>query len=177
MPAFTDEPNILNAVIETPKNSRNKYKYEPTQGLFFLHKVLPAGAVFPFDFGYIPNTRGQDGDPLDVLILMDEPAFTGCLARVRLLGVIEAEQTDPGGKPERNDRLIAVAETSQDHANLQSLKGVSQELLDEIKHFFTSYDVMEGKQFRPLAQRGPKRALRLVKDGVKLKRQGKAQGR
>lgn len=171
--AFSDQPDILNAVIETPKGSRNKYKYEPQQGLFLLHTVLPAGAVFPFDFGYIPETQGQDGDPLDVLILMDEPGFTGCLVCVRLVGVIEAEQTNPDGKILRNDRLVAVAESSKDHADVITLKEVSQELLDEITHFFVSYEEMEGKQFRPLGQRGPKRALRLVKDGIKLNKRGR----
>src|SRR5690242_7742786 len=98
----------FNVIIETPKGNRNKFKYDEELDLFMLSGVLPAGAVFPFDFGFIPGTRGGDGDPLDVLVLMDEPSFTGCLVRARLIGVIEAEQTEDG-KTARNDRLIAVA--------------------------------------------------------------------
>src|SRR5919202_2577365 len=104
----------VNVIIETPKGSRNKFKYDEQRGLFKLSGVLPAGAVFPFDFGFVPSTRGEDGDPLDVLVLMDEPAFAGCLVPSRLIGVIEAEQTEEG-TTERNDRLIAVAANSYTH--------------------------------------------------------------
>ena len=77
----TDE---LHVIIDTPKGSRNKYKYDAEYQLFTLGGVLPAGAVFPFDFGYVPSTEGGDGDPLDVLVLMDEPVFVGCLVRLIL---------------------------------------------------------------------------------------------
>ena len=88
--AFADDDGELNVVVETPKGSRNKYNYDEKLGLFKLGGVLPAGAFFPFDFGFVPATVGGDGDPLDVLVLMDEPAFTGCLVESRLLGVVEA---------------------------------------------------------------------------------------
>ena len=80
----------LNVIIETPKGSRNKYNYDEGLRLFKLGGVLPSGAVFPFDFGFVPSTTGGDGDPLDVLVLMDEPAFPGRVVDVRLVGVIEA---------------------------------------------------------------------------------------
>src|ERR1051325_7710078 len=83
---------LLNAIIETPRGSRNKYKYDERTGLFKISKVLPAGAAFPYDFGFIPNALAEDGDPLDVLILMDEPAYPGCLIPARAIGVLEAEQ-------------------------------------------------------------------------------------
>src|ERR671939_103970 len=102
--AFDNESEDLNVVIETPKGNRNKFKYDEERGLFKLSGVLPMGAVFPFDFGFIPSTLGGDGDPLDVLVLMDEPAFTGCLVPARLIGVVEAEQTEEG-ETQRNDRL------------------------------------------------------------------------
>src|SRR3712207_9187895 len=79
----------VNVIVETPKGSRNKFDCDEEYRLFTLGGVLPAGAVFPFDFGFIPSTRGGDGDPLDILILMDEPAFTGCLVSARVIGVIE----------------------------------------------------------------------------------------
>ena len=84
----------LHVIIDTPKGSRNKYKYEPEHGLFMLGGILPAGAVFPYDFGYVPSTLADDGDPLDVFLLMDEPAFVGCLVESRLIGAMKAEQTE-----------------------------------------------------------------------------------
>src|SRR4051794_20384193 len=92
LPAVDEESGELNAVIDTPKGSRNKYKLDEKLRRYRLSGVLPAGAVFPFDFGFVPSTRGGDGDPIDVLILMDEAAFTGCIVPARLIGVLEAEQ-------------------------------------------------------------------------------------
>jgi len=83
LPPFDDESGTLNAVVETIAGSRNKFAYDEKLGLFRLKGVLPAGASFPFDFGFVPSTKGEDGDPLDVLVLMDEPAFAGCLVPLR----------------------------------------------------------------------------------------------
>src|SRR5215211_5913119 len=85
---------VVNVVIETPQGRRSKFTYNEKLKIFELSKVLPAGMVFPYDFGFVPNTEGEDGDPLDVLVLMDEPVFTGCLVQARLIGVIEGEQTE-----------------------------------------------------------------------------------
>ena len=164
--AFGGTPDELNVIIETPKGSRNKYTYDHELGLFKLGSVLPAGAVFPFDFGFVPSTVGGDGDPLDVLVLMDDPAFPGCLVAARLIGVIQAEQTERDGKTERNDRLIAVAAESRNHRDVRSLDQVSDSLLAEIEHFFISYNDMKGKQFKPDGRHGPDRAKALVQEGV-----------
>jgi inorganic pyrophosphatase len=167
MNAFTNltpldaESGDLNVVIDTPKGSRNKFSWDEKLELFLLSGVLPAGAVFPYDFGFIPQTRGGDGDPLDVLVLMDEPAFTGCLVRCRLLGVIEAKQTEKG-KTARNDRLIAVAAKSRIHEQLKSLADLSPKLIEEIEHFFISYNAAKGKKFKPLRRLGPSNAQKLV---------------
>src|SRR6266545_3570339 len=90
------ESGEINVIIDTPRGSRNKFKYDEEHELFKLGGVLPSGAVFPFDFGFIPGTRGEDGDALDVLMLIDEPTFVGCLVLARLIGVIEAEQIENG---------------------------------------------------------------------------------
>src|SRR6266480_920007 len=87
---------ICRAIIETPKGSRNKFDYDPDSRLFMLGGLLPEGMIFPFDFGFIPSTLGEDGDPLDILVLMDAPAHVGCLIEVRIIGVITAEQTEDG---------------------------------------------------------------------------------
>jgi inorganic pyrophosphatase len=164
--AFHDEEE-LNVVVETPKGSRNKYTYDEQLGLFKLGGVLTSGASFPFDFGFVPSTVGGDGDPLDVLVLMDEPAFAGCLVRTRLVGVIEAEQTERDGETTRNDRLIGVAAGARLHARVRTLESIGATLLEEIEHFFVSYNQIKGKEFKPLGRFGPERARALVEEGVK----------
>jgi inorganic pyrophosphatase len=166
-PFAPDADGVLHIIIETPQGSRNKFDYDERLGLFKLGGVLPAGAVFPFDFGFVPSTTGGDGDPLDVLVLMDEAAFAGCLVEARLLGVIEAEQTEEDGETTRNDRLIAVAENARNHKEVRSLGQLNENLLDEIEHFFVSYNEMKGKKFKPLGRFGPKRAERLIEEGVR----------
>ena len=165
---FEEETGDVNAVIETPKGSRNKYNYDEQIGVFKLGGVLPVGAYFPFDFGFIPNTLGGDGDPLDVLLLMDEPAFTGCLIQARLIGVIEAEQTERDGKIERNDRLIAVAANSYLHSHVKSINDLSEKLIDEIEHFFKSYNEAKGKKFKAKGRFAAQKAKTLVEKGIKL---------
>jgi inorganic pyrophosphatase len=164
VPPYT-ESGELNVIIETPKGARNKFKYESDLGIFALGGVLPQGAVFPFDFGFVPGTKGGDGDPLDVLVRMDEPAFAGCLVPSRLIGVLEAEQTEHG-KTERNDRLIAVAANSRNHADIRSIDALSGNIVEEIEHFFESYNEAKGKRFKTLARRGPKRAEEIVRAGL-----------
>ena len=156
-----NKDGALNVIIETPKGNRNKLAYAEEAGTFELRGVLPSGAVFPFDFGFLPSTKGGDGDPLDVLLLMDEPTYPGTLVPSRLLGVIEANQTQDG-KTERNDRLIAVAANSRTHGHLQSIEDVNDALLEEIEHFFTSYNQIKGKKFEVLGRFGPDRARQLV---------------
>jgi inorganic pyrophosphatase len=167
---FADESGDLHVIIETPKGSRNKFNYDEDLGLFKLGGMLPAGAVFPFDFGFVPATLGGDGDPLDVLLLMDEPAFAGCLVEARLIGVIEAEQTEDEVTT-RNDRLIAVASASRTHKHVRSLSSLNEVVVDEIEHFFVSYNEIKQKVFKPLGRFGPQRALKLVAEGEKLFRQ------
>ena len=165
--AFDDETGDLHVIIDTPKNSRNKYKFDEKLGLFKLGGVLPVGAFFPFDFGYVPQTLGGDGDPLDVLVLMDEPAFVGCLIPSRLIGVIAAEQTEEG-KTETNDRLIAVAANSRTHTEVKSLNDLNETLVDEIEHFFVSYNEAKGKEFKPLGRFGAQKARKIIEEGMNL---------
>ena len=169
---FDPGTHELNVIVETPKGSRNKFEFDNRYGIFKLSGVLPAGANFPFDFGFVPQTLGGDGDPLDVLVLMDEAAFTGCLVPSRLIGVITAEQTERDGETMRNDRLIAVAADSRTHRGLDSIDQLSNNpggeiLLNEIEHFFISYNTIKGKQFNPLGRFGPDRAEEVIKEGIK----------
>ena len=163
---FDNASGDLNVIIETPKGSRNKYTWQEKLGLFELTGVLAAGMSFPYDFGFIPNTIGGDGDPLDVLVLMDEAAFTGCLIRARLIGVIEAEQTERGGETMRNDRLIAVSTDSHTHEHIKSINDLNPTYVDEIEHFFISYNDAKGKKFKPLKRYAAARARQLVEDAA-----------
>src|SRR4051812_861091 len=138
-PQCDRKKSTCRAIIETPKGCRNKFDYDADSGLFMLAGLLPEGMMFPFDFGFIPSTLGEDGDPLDILVLMDAPAHVGCLIEVRIIGIIEAEQTEDG-KTNRNDRLLGVAIHSYDHHDMASIKEVSKTLLDQVEEFFISYN-------------------------------------
>jgi inorganic pyrophosphatase len=163
---YNADTGLLHVIIETPKGCRNKFEYDEKLGVFQLKKVLPLGAVFPYDFGFIPSTRAEDGDPLDILVMMDEPAVPGCLITVRLLGVIEAEQTDDG-KRLRNDRLLGTLEVGDSGPQAKSLDDIPAMRLNEIEHFFTSYNEAEGRQFKVLRRRGPRTAEKLVKKAMR----------
>ena len=91
-----EKDEIIHVIIETPSGSRNKYSYDEDEKIFILKKVLPAGMTFPYTFGFVPSTKAEDGDPIDVLVLMDEPALQGCLVKCRPIGIIEGEQGDRG---------------------------------------------------------------------------------
>src|ERR1700690_2928270 len=126
---------LLQVIVETPKGSRNKFAFDPEQEIFAVKKVLPAGMTFPYDFGFLPKTLAPDGDPIDVLLLMDEPAFPGIAVRARLIGVIEGEQID-GKKRIRNDRLVAVADANHMYANVRRLKDLPAKWIKELQNFF-----------------------------------------
>jgi inorganic pyrophosphatase len=158
------------AVVESPSGRRSKFAYEAESDAFLLKMILPTGMSFPLDFGFVPSTRAEDGDPLDVLILSDEPGAVGTIVEVRLIGVVEAEQTEDG-KTERNDRLIAVASNSYNHGDVKSLSDLSDNLLKEIEHFFVSYNEVKGKEFKPIRRVSPERARELVESGRKTREQ------
>ena len=157
---------LLQVVIETPRGSRNKYSFDEKQHVFLLKAALPAGMVFPYDFGFVPQTRGEDGDPLDVLVLMDEPVFPGCALLVRLIGVMEAEQTE-NGKTNRNDRLLAVAETAHLYSDFQTIDDLPKQTRTEISDFFSNYHKLQGKESQTLVWKGPSRARKLIEQGMR----------
>jgi inorganic pyrophosphatase len=152
---------ILQVIIETPKGSRNKFAFDPEQRIFTLKAVLPAGMVFPYDFGFLPQTIAPDGDPIDVLLLMDEPAYPGVVVRSRLIGVIEGEQID-GDKRNRNDRLVAIAEANHMYANIRKLKDLPDQFVHELEQFFVNYHNLEGKQYKLLGCKGVQTATELI---------------
>jgi inorganic pyrophosphatase len=156
-----DSEGQFRVVIETPRGSRNKYAFSRNEQVFILKKVLPAGMTFPFDFGFVPKTMAEDGDPIDVLVLMDEPAFPGCTVQARLIGVIEAEESQNGTK-QRNDRLVAVACESPSFSEMKSFDDIGERLVKDIEQFFVTYQHLRGNQFKILRRGSAKRALNLV---------------
>ena len=152
----------IHVVVETPKGARNKVAFEPQLGAFKLKGVLPEGHSFPYDFGFVPSTKAADGDPLDVLLLLDAPTFAGCVVEARLLGALEIEQQEKDGQTLRNDRLLAVAADSREHKSLHTLADLADELLHEIEHFFISYNQAKGQTLRVLRRVGPARAHALL---------------
>jgi inorganic pyrophosphatase len=153
-------------VVETPKGARNKLAFDPDLGAFLLKGVLPEGHSFPYDFGFVPSTQAADGDPLDVLLLLDAPAFPGCVVEARLIGAIEIEQQEPDGQRVRNDRLLAVAAESRQHKGLHDIGDLSGQMLHEIEHFFISYNEAKGQELKILRRVGRERAQALLQQAM-----------
>jgi inorganic pyrophosphatase len=165
-PRDEDDPHIIQVIIETPKGSRNKYAFDPDHNLFELKKVLPAGMAFPYDFGFIPSTQAEDGDATDVLVLMDEPAFPGCLLKCRFVGVIEGEARNKNEKL-RNDRIIAVEQDNHSYAHIKHVGDLGKTFIEELEEFFVNYHKLSNSQYRILDVRGPGEARRRMKKGMR----------
>jgi inorganic pyrophosphatase len=160
------------AVIETPKGRRNKFDYDPKIEAFALGGLLAEGLSFPFDFGFVPSTVAADGDPIDVMVLMDEPAHVGCVLDIRLIGVMEAQQTKDN-KTTENDRLIGVAVHSYNHQHIESLTDVNKSILDQVEEFFISYNKNRGKKFKVKGLHGPAKAVKRVEEAIEARKKGK----
>ena len=141
--------------------------------MFRFKAVMPEGNLFPHDFGFIPSTLGEDGDPLDVLVLLDVPLPVGCLLSARPLGVIEAEQRERDGKTERNDRLLAVATKARTHAHVHRLEDLRPGLLDEIEAFFGHYNALSGRRFNACGARRPRAGARARRGGHRRAQEGR----
>jgi inorganic pyrophosphatase len=147
-------------VIETPRGGRNKYKFDKQTGRLKLSKVMPEGMVFPFDFGFIPDTKSPDGDPLDVLLLHDEPTFPGCQIDCRLVGVFKAREFRDGRESE-NDRILAVAAASIQFGKVHELSDLEPTLLRQLEEFFVNYKKAREIRFEITAREGAKAAYAL----------------
>jgi inorganic pyrophosphatase len=152
----------ISIIIETPKCSRNKLKYDPSKRMYKLSKVMPEGMVFPYDFGFVPGTKAQDGDPLDVLVLTDEALFPGCLVDCFLIGVIEAEQEEQG-ETKRNDRLIAVPQASLLYSDIKDLANLNPTVLSQVEAFFVNYQKVRDIRVTILGRQGPDKAQQVLR--------------
>ena len=172
-PDDSNEKYTAQIVVETPRGSRNKYKLDPSTGRIKLSKVMPEGMVFPYDFGFFPGTAAQDGDPLDALVLGDEPTFPGCQIDCRLAGVLLGEQKEKG-KTNRNDRILAVAEASVLYSEIRDSRELPAAVLKQIEDFFVNYQKVRQIEFRVLGHDGPEEAQRLLQDSEASFSQGKS---
>ena len=160
-----EDRTTVHVIIETPKGSRNKYAFDAERKIFLLKKVLPVGMAFPYDFGFIPSTEAEDGDPVDVLVLMDEPAFPGCLLKCRAIGVIEGEQGKKTHR-ERNDRIVAVEQANHSFADVKHIRDLGRKFVRELEEIFVNYHELSVKKYRILGVKGPTKARRRIQDGM-----------
>lgn len=137
----------ISIIVETPKNSSQKYVYNRKTRLFELKKILPEGMKFPYDFGFIPGTKGADGDPLDIVLIAEFGTFPGCAVDVNIIGALQCEQEEPGKQPYRNDRFIAVPLASMLFKHITGIHALPGELIRQLADFFKNYNLEEGKRF------------------------------
>jgi inorganic pyrophosphatase len=160
-----EKDGTLRVVVETPRGSRHKYAWNEELGAFEHKATLGSGLVWPYDYGFIPRTKGGDGDPLDVLVLMDEPAFPGCLLHVRIIGAFEVEKNG-----ESNDRYVACLlpsrEISLSTDGYETLNDLPALLLEQMEHFLTAYSEQRGNEVRVRGRLEAKKALARIKKSV-----------
>jgi inorganic pyrophosphatase len=145
-PYFNSTFLNMDIIIETPAGRREKFVYDKEIGMFRLKKVLAQGLGFPFDFGFIPGTRGDDGDPLDAMVISEFSTFPGCLCECRIIGCIAARQK-AGNREIINDRYLAIPALSQLYGPIHSIEDLPDQLINEIENFFLTYTKAEGKDF------------------------------
>lgn len=166
LPALDADTGLVRVVIDTPRGSRNKYKFDAQLAVLKLSRVLPAGMAFPYDFGSIPSTCAEDGDALDVMVLTEAPLFPGCLVHVHLIGVIRAMQKEKRGMI-RNDRLLASIETPVNRPEVTRLEQLPEQKLRDIEHFFRSYNQAQGREFKITGRGGARQAQQMFRDAVR----------
>ncbi len=140
LPVGAKAPELVNAVIEIPLEGISKYEYDKTLHVFRLDRNLFSPVHYPGDYGFIPSTLGDDGDPLDVLVLVDTPSFPGCLQEVRPIGVLDMIDQGQG-----DEKIIAVGEGNPRYNDVNNYSDIYPHILLEIKHFFSIYKDLEGK--------------------------------
>jgi len=150
---------LVEAFVEIPKGSQNKYEYDVKRGIFYLDRVLYGSIHYPAEYGFIPHTLAEDGDPLDILVLSNIPTFPGCLLDARVLGALE--MADDKG---RDVKILAALEKDPRFNEMQSLEDVPMHILKEIEHFFRIYKELEGKQTAVDGWRNLEFAIKVIEE-------------
>src|SRR5437868_11299096 len=158
LPTGADKTHVY-AVVETPRGSRAKLKFDSKLRAFTLSKPLLAGLTYPYDWGFIPSTKAEDGDPLDVLILHDAQTYPGVVLRCRPVGILEVEQRRKG-KKERNDRVFAVPDRSPLETDIKDIRNLPSRARDDLEQFFRATNALGNKELKFLGWHGPNRAAK-----------------
>ena len=156
------EDGVINVLIEIPGGSKNKYEFDKDMNAFALDRVLFASVQYPFDYGFVPNTLADDGDPLDGMVMMDEPTFPGCVIAARPIGMLE--MIDGG---DRDEKILCVPTEDPRYKEVKSLKDVAPHRLEEIAEFFRTYKNLEKKETKILGWKDIDAVKPLVEDCIK----------
>mgnify|MGYP006303171615 FL=1 len=156
------KPGILNVLIEIPAGSKNKYEFDKDLQAFALDRVLYSSVHYPYDYGFVPNTLADDGDPLDGMVLMDQPTFPGCVIPARPIGMLE--MIDGG---DRDEKILCVPDKDPRFAGVTSLSNIAPHRLDEIAEFFRTYKNLEKKVTEILGWQDVDKVMPLVEQCVK----------
>jgi inorganic pyrophosphatase len=170
LPAFVDE-EAFNVVIESPRASTLKFKYDPELGVMRLSRPLPLGLRYPHDWGFVPSTRAADGDPVDAIVVWDGPSYPGVVISCRPIGILQVEQTNTETrKRERNDRLAVLPVEAPRWETVRSIFDLSERVRLELEQFFVAAVAFEGKELSLLGWKGPADAMKLVRASAARKR-------
>ncbi|AAM02663.1 Inorganic pyrophosphatase [Methanopyrus kandleri AV19] len=156
-------PDVVYAVIEIPRGSRNKYEYDEERGFFKLDRVLYSPFHYPLDYGFIPRTLYDDGDPLDILVIMQDPTFPGCVIEARPIGLMKMLDDS-----DQDDKVLAVPTEDPRFKDVKDLDDVPKHLLDEIAHMFSEYKRLEGKETEVLGWEGADAAKEAIVHAIEL---------
>ncbi len=163
LPPGPDVPNVIYVVVEIPRRSRNKYEYDEQGGFIKLDRVLYSSLHYPGDYGFIPRTLHDDGDPLDVLVMTNEPTFSGCVIEARPLGIFHLED-----RGKLDDKILAVPHTDPLFDGYHSLEDLPSHFLDEVAHFFSVYKDLEQVEVKPLGWEGLQRAHAEIERAIQM---------
>lgn len=165
LPPFTEDGEV-HVVVETPRGSRAKFAYDPKLESFAFSKSLLTGLTYPHDWGFVPSTKADDGDPLDIMVIHDAATFPGLVVTCRVIGVLQIEQKSKK-KSERNDRLFAVPHNSHSEQALRDVDDLTKPIREELEKFFIATDELEDKKLKIIGWKGPKVAVQAIKDAAK----------
>jgi inorganic pyrophosphatase len=161
LPTWADKQHVY-AVVETPRGSRPRLAFDSKLRAFTLAKPLLVGLTYPYDWGFIPSTEAEDGDPLDVLIIHDAATYPGLVLRCKPIGILELVQIQKG-KKERNDRVFVIPDRSPFEGDLQDIRRLPARAIEELERFFEVTDSLERKKLKFLGWRSPAKAIEMIK--------------
>ncbi len=161
IPPGTTTPSVVNMIVEIPKGKRNKYELDKETGLIKLDRYLFASAVYPGDYGFVPQTLAEDGDPLDILVMVSEPTFSGCLIEARVVGMFQMKD-----KGVNDYKVLAVPNADPLLQHIRKLQDVPSPFIKEVEHFFSTYKQLEGVHIESLGWTNAEEATEEVRSSV-----------